>query len=111
MHCLHIGHSEAALFAPAASPYIALERNTTDIRTQAREKTMNHVLSTTSGAFSDTIATLAGKLATTVSNTAEQISLHIQYRRTVRELSQLTPRELADLGLNATNIRATAHEA
>lgn len=72
---------------------------------------MNHVLSTTSGAFGDTIATIAGKLAASATNFAEQVTLYSQYRRTVRELSQLTPRELADLGLNVTNIRATAHEA
>lgn len=72
---------------------------------------MNHVLSTTSGAFGDTIATLTGKLVASVSNILEQIALHNQYRQTVRELSQLSARELADLGLNPYNIRATAHEA
>lgn len=33
------------------------------------------------------------------------------YRQTVRELNALSPRELADLGINRSMIRRLAHEA
>ena len=33
------------------------------------------------------------------------------YRQTLNELSALSARELADLGLNRSNIRSVAHEA
>ena len=42
---------------------------------------------------------------------AEKISARRVYRTTVRELSELTNRELADLGLSRGTIRAVAYEA
>lgn len=72
---------------------------------------MNHVLSTTSGAFGEGIAAFVGKAVTATLQIGERISLYRQYRTTVVELSKLTSRELADLGLSGSNIKATAYEA
>lgn len=72
---------------------------------------MNHVITTTSGALSETIAELIGKAVSFVSHTNEKLVLHRQYRQTVSELSSLTGRELADLGLNKSCIKAAAYEA
>ena len=72
---------------------------------------MNHVITTTSGALSDTIAELIGKAVSFVSHTNEKLVLRRQYRKTISELSSLTGRELADLGLNKSCIHAAAYEA
>ena len=72
---------------------------------------MNHVITTTSGALSDTIAELIGKAVSFVSDTNEKLVLRRQYRKTISELSSLTGRELADLGLNKSCIQAAAYEA
>lgn len=72
---------------------------------------MNYVVATTSGAFAEAIAEAAGKVIAFFANTAEAISLHRQYRQTVNELSALSGRELADLGLNHSSIYAAAYEA
>ena len=73
--------------------------------------TMNYVVSTTSGALNDAIAELVGKAVSLVSNAAEAFALKREYRKTVSELSSLSGRELADLGLNRSSIRAAAYEA
>ncbi|WP_438991275.1 DUF1127 domain-containing protein [Lentibacter sp.] len=72
---------------------------------------MNYVVSTTSGALSDAIAELVGKAVSLASNAAETMTLKRQYRQTVSELSGLSGRELADLGLNRSSIHAAAYEA
>jgi uncharacterized protein YjiS (DUF1127 family) len=72
---------------------------------------MNYVVSTTSGALSDAIAELVGKAVSLASNAAETVALKRQYRQTVSELSGLSGRELADLGLNRSSIHAAAYEA
>ena len=72
---------------------------------------MNHVITTTSGALSDTIAELIGKAVSFVSDTNEKLVLRRQYRKTISELSSLTGRELTDLGLNKSCIHAAAYEA
>jgi uncharacterized protein YjiS (DUF1127 family) len=73
--------------------------------------TMNYVVSTTSGALNDAIAELVGKAVSLVSNAAEAFALKREYRKTVSELSRLSGRELADLGLNRSSIHAAAYEA
>ena len=72
---------------------------------------MNHVVATTSNAFSEAIAEVIGIGIRLVSNAAESFAMHRQYRKTVSELSALTGRELADLGLDASNVHAAAYEA
>jgi len=44
-------------------------------------------------------------------NIAERFERRAVYKTTVRELSSLTSRELADLGLNASMIKRVAYEA
>ena len=73
--------------------------------------TMNYVVSTTSGALNDAIAELVGKAVSLVSNAAEAFALKREYRKTVSELSSLSGRELAHLGLNRSSIHAAAFEA
>lgn len=54
-------------------------------------------------------------LADRVSGVLAQIKAHLArravYNQTVRELVQLTDRELADLGIARADIHAVAHEA
>jgi len=50
------------------------------------------------------------RIAETLKATAERMIQNHQYRTTVRELSALTSRDLADLGINASNIRQVAHD-
>ncbi|WP_298805458.1 DUF1127 domain-containing protein [uncultured Lentibacter sp.] len=72
---------------------------------------MNYVVSTSSGALSEAIAELVGKAVSFASNAVETVALKRQYRQTVSELSSLSGRELADLGLNRSSIHAAAYEA
>ncbi|MFK7938303.1 MAG: DUF1127 domain-containing protein [Roseovarius sp.] len=41
----------------------------------------------------------------------QSVENYRNYRKTLNELSSLNARQLADLGLNRSNLRATAHEA
>jgi uncharacterized protein YjiS (DUF1127 family) len=63
--------------------------------------------------FADTHAQagLSIRIAETLKATAERMIQNHQYRVTVRELSALSSRELADLGINASNIRQIAYES
>ena len=42
---------------------------------------------------------------------AERFSKYRHYRQTYRELAELSPRELEDLGLSQHNLRTAAYEA
>ena len=53
----------------------------------------------------------APRLAALRADWAERWAAYTTYRTTVRELSDLSDRELADLGLNRSNIRSIAYEA
>ncbi|RKF13497.1 DUF1127 domain-containing protein [Roseovarius spongiae] len=53
----------------------------------------------------------ANGAAALIGNVAQAVARRRAYRKTVNELSQLTARELADLGLSRGNIRATAYDS
>lgn len=53
------------------------------------------------------VASLAPQLATL----AERFGKWRLYRRTLNELSDISPRDLAELGLSRSNLRAAAYEA
>lgn len=53
---------------------------------------------------------LAARLSVFFAGVAEAQEKRALYRRTLRELSQLSARELADLGMNRSQIRRAALE-
>lgn len=50
-------------------------------------------------------------IAETAQTLRTRIALRLAYLRTVRDLKELSGRELSDLGLNRGNIRSAAYEA
>ncbi|WP_017998557.1 DUF1127 domain-containing protein [Paracoccus sp. N5] len=52
-----------------------------------------------------------GAIATFVANVRDNMARRSVYRQTLRELNQLSNRDLADLGLNRGAIRGVAYEA
>ncbi|GEK68133.1 MULTISPECIES: DUF1127 domain-containing protein [Paracoccus] len=52
-----------------------------------------------------------GAIAKFVANVRENMARRAVYRQTLRELGELSNRDLADLGLNRGNIRSVAYEA
>lgn len=58
-------------------------------------------------------ATTAGvsSLTTRVAALGERYKLHRMYRRTIRELSELSGRELSDLGLSSSSLQSAAYQA
>ncbi|MBV1867585.1 MAG: DUF1127 domain-containing protein [Marinosulfonomonas sp.] len=56
-------------------------------------------------------ASIPERAAAAWKSAGEQLALYRLQRRTMRELSALSNHELADLGINRSNIRATAHAA
>ncbi|WP_371169154.1 DUF1127 domain-containing protein [Aliiroseovarius sp. 2305UL8-7] len=54
---------------------------------------------------------IADRLAARITEWKEQLETRSLYRKTVRELNQLSDRELADLGLGRGSIRHTARMA
>jgi uncharacterized protein YjiS (DUF1127 family) len=61
---------------------------------------------TRSGSFS-----LGARVQATLAALQQSLNRRAVYRRTLRELNALSPRELADLGLHAALIEQVAHEA
>lgn len=57
------------------------------------------------------IASLGADLAQTVNAAMQRMTQYLSYRRTVRELSELSARDLADLGLHHSEIRRVAYES
>lgn len=52
-----------------------------------------------------------GVIAKFVADLRDHLARRAVYRQTVRELAQLSDRELSDLGLSRSSIRSTAYEA
>lgn len=52
-----------------------------------------------------------GAIATFVANIRDNMARRAVYRQTLRELNELSNRDLADLGLNRGAIRSVAYEA
>ncbi|QRZ13475.1 DUF1127 domain-containing protein [Paracoccus methylovorus] len=52
-----------------------------------------------------------GAIAKFVANARDYMARRAVYRQTLRELADLSTRELDDLGLNRSNIRSVAYEA
>lgn len=61
--------------------------------------------------FSSRVAHGLASVAPSFAAQAERFAKWRLYRRTLAELSEITPRELADLGLSRSNLRAAAYEA
>lgn len=62
-------------------------------------------------ATNTTIAPLFGGVLSTISGLIEAASQYRQYRKTVSELSNLSTKELTDLGLSHSSIKSVAQEA
>ncbi len=58
-----------------------------------------------------TAGTVWGELRNTVHAATQRVAAFVAYRRTVRELSDLSNRDLADLGLHRSEIRRVAHDS
>lgn len=56
-------------------------------------------------------AALSGRLSATYDFLRERYARYRTYRRTLNELGELSERELNDLGLNRSMLRACAYEA
>ena len=56
-------------------------------------------------------AALSGRLSATLDTVRERYARYRIYRRTLSELGELSERELNDLGLNRSMLRACAYEA
>lgn len=54
---------------------------------------------------------LFSQLVASVQSLREHISQRRNFQRTVNELSKLSTRQLADLGLNRSNLRQAAYKA
>lgn len=52
-----------------------------------------------------------GAIATFVANIRDNMARRAVYRQTLRELNELSNRDLADLGLNRGAVRSVAYEA
>jgi len=55
--------------------------------------------------------TLRSELHQTVLSARQRFAAWVLYRRTVRELSDMSGRELADLGLHRSEIRRVAYDS
>lgn len=64
----------------------------------------------TANTTTDFHGALLERLADTFAQLADAHAKRVMYRRTVSELSELSNRELADLGLSRPGIRAVAWE-
>lgn len=58
-----------------------------------------------------TAALVSGRIAAFFADLAERAEKHRVYRTTYNELSALSSRELADLGINRSTIKSIAYEA
>jgi uncharacterized protein YjiS (DUF1127 family) len=101
MQMLHSGIAYLDLFASAALAYLAVNTKRTQ---HSKGDKMAHA-DTSRG------VTAFHGLAAAFEALIERHRQHRLYRRTVAELSQLTARERADLGLSGHNLRTAAHEA
>ncbi|MBV0890705.1 DUF1127 domain-containing protein [Paracoccus sp. Z118] len=54
---------------------------------------------------------IAQRIAATAASIRDQIARRALYRRTVNELSAMSNRELADIGVNRSMIHSVAHQA
>ena len=53
----------------------------------------------------------AGRIAKFVADARDYMARRSVYRQTLRELNELTDRDLSDLGMCRSNIRSVAYEA
>jgi len=62
-------------------------------------------------AYAQDIRATEGTLSLALRNISERVARYRVYRNTLRELGELTNRDLADLGIHRSSIRAIAYEA
>ena len=63
------------------------------------------------GAHSSLIERIGAALNTYRTERAERLANERMYRRTLSELSSLSPREMADIGISRDQVESIAHEA
>ena len=62
-------------------------------------------------AKTDNVAHSAAAFVSAFTTLTERFAKYRLYRRTLKELSRISPRELQDIGLSAHNLHATAYKA
>lgn len=113
MHLLHSGIAEPSIVQLQQSP-IFLSSGTARGRTGAaqdaaiRKTEVNDMAYATQHTAAHGITT---RLAAVAADIADRIARRRVYRRTLNELTRLTGRELADLGLHRSQLNQVAYEA
>ncbi len=117
MHILHSGIDSYGDCASAAIAYFHSRRRKTALQPEGPQlgshlerKQMAHVSDIRSSGISGG-SSLTARFAEMREAMTYRFEQRREYRRTVNELSNLTNRELADLGIHRSNIGAVAMEA
>ena len=107
MHLLHSGIVHSLDCAAAALVYLCVNQAITLLQQTDRKSTTMAFLNI-SHSFE---ATILERASATWKSMSEQYAQYRLQRRTLNELSALSNRDLADLGIHRSNIRAAAHAA
>ena len=112
MHLLHISIAKLRYCALAAKAYLGFNKDEKNIV----ENEYNPIRKEPNMAFAtDTRRAaahhLSEDLSVAVYAAMQRITNYRAYRRTIRELSELSSHDLADLGLHRSEIRRVAHES
>ena len=107
MHLLHSGIAHATHCAIAALTYLCItEAKTLSNVTRVRGRKM---------AFANTVQThdvrTGDRFSNVFTNLTARYEAYKVYRKTFAELSDLSDRDLADLGIHRSSLRAIANEA
>ncbi len=112
MHLLHGSIVHVGYCATAAKAYLRIskdEKNIVETRHNVIRKEPKMAFATTTRRA--TAQYLSEDLSAAIYAALQRITNYRAYRRTVRELSNLSSHELADLGLHRSELCRVAHES
>ena len=112
MRLLHSSIAKLEHCAAAAKAYLEFnkdEKNIGENEYNSRRKEPNMAFATDTRRA--TAHHLSEDLSVAVYAAMQRITNYRAYRRTIRELADLSSRDLADLGLHRSEIRRVAHES